>query len=213
MPPLGSPEALVRIHGYPVSTWTRTLRMTCAEKGLAYELVPVPYGSEEHGALHPFRRIPILEVGETVIFETLASTGYVDEAFDGPSLQPADPARRATMRTWMGVCGDYLFRQVVRGIPRDRTPTDEELGTAREALGRAESFLGEEGGSIVDGEGASAASAFLVGDTVSLADLYLAPQLANCCEKAPEILAELPRLTAWLATIEQRPSFTTTEPG
>ena len=94
--------------------------MTCAEKGLAYELVPVRYGSEEHGALHPFRRMPILEVGETVIFETLAATGYVDEAFDGPSLQPADPAGRAAMRTWMGVCGDYLFRQVVRGIPRDR---------------------------------------------------------------------------------------------
>ena len=205
MPPLGSPEALVRIHGYPVSTWTRTLRMTCAEKSLAYELVPVPYGSEEHGALHPFRRIPILEVGETVIFETLAATGYVDEAFDGPSLQPADPARRATMRTWMGVCGDYLFRQVVRGIPRDRTPTDEERGAAREALGRAESILGEKGSG---GDGA-----FLVDGNLSLADLYLAPQLANCREKAPEVLAELPRLTAWLATIEQRPSFTTTEPG
>src|ERR1700709_639951 len=66
--------------------------MTCAEKSLAYELVPVPYGSEEHGALHPFRRIPILEVGETVIFETLAATGYVDEAFDGPSPPPAGAA-------------------------------------------------------------------------------------------------------------------------
>ena len=78
------PDALIRIHGYPISTWTRTLRMTCAEKGLTYELVPVRYGSEEHGALHP-----------------------------GP--------------------------------------------------------------------------AFLVGDALSLADLYLAPQLANCREKAPEL--------------------------
>lgn len=192
-------DAPIRIHGYPVSTWTRTLRMTCAEKGVAYELVPVRYGSEEHGALHPFRRMPILEIGETVIFETLAATGYIDEAFDGPSLQPADPAGRAAMRTWMGVCGDYLFRQVVRGIPRDRTPTDEELSVARKALGRAESMLGDEG-------------TFLAGDALSLADLYLAPQLANCREKAPEILAEHPRLTGWLETIEQRPSFTSTEP-
>jgi glutathione S-transferase len=193
-------DAPIRIHGYPVSTWTRTLRMTCAEKGLAYELIPVPYGGEEHGALHPFRRIPILEVGETVIFETLAATGYVDEAFDGPSLQPADVAGRARMRTWMGVCGDYLFRQVVRGIPRDRTPSAEEMETAREALDRAESILGEAG-------------TFLVGDSVSLADLYLAPQLANCREKAPDLLAEHPCLTTWLAKIEQRPSFTATEPG
>ena len=193
-------DAPIRIHGYPVSTWTRTLRMTCAEKGLAYELVPVRYGSEEHGALHPFRRMPILEIGETAIFESLAATGYIDEAFDGPSLQPTDPIGLATMRTWMGICGDYLFRQVVRGIPRDREPTAEELGVAREALGRAESMRGDE-------------SAFLVGEALTLADLYLAPQLANCREKAPDVLAEMPRLTRWLATIEQRPSFTSTEPA
>jgi glutathione S-transferase len=199
MPPTETAEAPVRIHGYPVSTWTRTLRMTCAEKGLAYELVPVRYGSEGHGALHPFRRMPILEIGETVIFETLAATGYVDEAFDGPSLQPGDPAGRAAMRTWMGVCGDYLFRQVVRGIPRDRTPSAEESEVAREALGRAESILDDE-------------SAYLVGEAPTLADLYLAPQLANCREKAPELLAEHPRLTSWLGTIEQRPSFTSTAP-
>lgn len=199
MAPMGRAEALIRIHGYAISTWTRTLRMTCVEKGLEYELVPVRYGSEEHGALHPFRRMPILEVGETVIFETLAATGYVDEAFAGPSLQPGDVVGRAAMRTWMGVCGDYLFRQVVRGIPRDRAPSEEEMGVAREALGRAESMLGDEG-------------AYLVGESLSLADLYLAPQLANCREKAPELLAEMPRLTSWLAAIETRPSFTSTEP-
>lgn len=203
MAPVGQVDRLIRIHGFPISTWTRTLRMTCVEKELAYELVPVRYGSEEHGALHPFRRMPILEVGETVIFETLAATGYVDEAFPGPSLQPADVDGRAAMRTWMGVCGDYLFRQVVRLIPRDREPSAEELETAREALQRAESIFDREG----DGEGS-----FLVGDAVTLADLYLAPQLANCREKAPDLLAEMPRLTNWLARIETRPSFTSTEP-
>jgi glutathione S-transferase len=203
MAPLGQAEALIRIHGYPISTWTRTLRMTCVEKELAYELVPVRYGSEGHGTLHPFRRMPILEVGETIIFETLAATGYVDEAFAGPSLQPADVDQRAAMRTWMGVCGDYLFRQVVRGIPRDRTPSDEEMGAARETLGRAESILDR---------GSTGEGPFLVGDALCLADLYLAPQLANCREKAPDLLAEMPRLTRWLATIETRPSFTSTEP-
>jgi glutathione S-transferase len=163
--------------------------------------VPVRYGSEEHGALHPFRRMPILEVGETVVFETLAATGYIDEAFAGPSLQPGDVDGRAAMRTWMGVCGDYLFRQVVRGIPRDRTTSEEEMSVAREALQRAESIFDRAG------EGA-----FLVGDALTLADLYLAPQLANCREKAPDLLAEMPRLTDWLARIETRPSFTSTEP-
>jgi glutathione S-transferase len=53
---------------------------------------------------------------------------------------------------------------------------------------------------------------FLVGDALTLADLYLAPQLANCREKAPDLLAEMPRLTSRLAAIESRPSFISTEP-
>jgi glutathione S-transferase len=130
-------DAPIRIHGYPISTWTRTLRMTCAEKGVDHELVPVAYGTDAHGVLHPFRRMPILEVGEVIVFETLAATGYVDETFDGPALQPADAAGRAAMRTWMGVCGDYLPRQVVRAIPRTaRRPRRSWTVPARRSAGR-----------------------------------------------------------------------------
>jgi glutathione S-transferase len=98
----------VRIHGHPISTWVRTVRMTCIEKHIDHELVRIAYGSAEHRALHPFGRIPIIEYGETVIFETLAITGHLDEAFPGPALQPEGHAARARMRTWMGLCTDYL---------------------------------------------------------------------------------------------------------
>jgi glutathione S-transferase len=183
----------VRIHGSPRSTWTRTVTMTCIEKGIDHELVPIDYGSDAHGALHPFRRMPVIEVGTTVIFETLAITGHLDEAFAGPALQPDGHLERAGMRTWMGLCGDYLFRDVVRAIPRDRTPTAEELATARLALGRAEALM--------------AGDAFLAGDAVTLADLYLAPQLANCAEKAPQLLEDLAALGAWAARMAERESF------
>jgi glutathione S-transferase len=189
----------VRIHGYPISTWTRTARMTCVEKGLAYELVRVPYGTEEHGELHPFRRIPILEVGGLFVVETLAIVGYLDEAFPGPSLQPADPIRRARMRTWMGVCADYLWRDVVRGLPRDTPPTEEQIATARTAFERAEALF-------IPGP-------FLLGDELSLADLYLAPQVTNCLEKAPEVLDGLEGVGDWWATMRERDSVTTTEPS
>ena len=52
--------------------------MTCIEKGIEHELVPVAVGSAEHGALRP------------------------------------------RMRTWMELCSDYVFRDVVRAIPRRR---------------------------------------------------------------------------------------------
>jgi glutathione S-transferase len=193
-------DELARIHGYPISTWTRTVRMTCVEKGIEYELVPVAYGSDEHGLLHPFRRMPILEVGGMTVFETLAATGYLDEAFDGPALQPADPLGRVAMRTWMGVSGDYVFRDVVRTVPRGRAASEEELATARLTLGRVEELV------------AGGAGPFLAGPDLTLADLYLAPQIANCAEKAPELLVPLTAIGAWLARIAERESFRQTIP-
>lgn len=69
---------IVRIHGYTVSTWTRTARMTCIEKDVAYELVPVTRGSAEHVALHPYMRMPILDHGETTIFDCAGAHARVD---------------------------------------------------------------------------------------------------------------------------------------
>jgi glutathione S-transferase len=186
------------LHGFARSTWTRTARMACVEKGIEYELVPVSYGSEEHGELHPFRRMPILEIDGRMIFETLAITGHLDEAFDGPALQPETHDERLRMRTWMGVCADYLFRDVVRGIPRDRPATETELSAARAAL------LGADG--MLEGDG------FLAGESVSLADLYLAPQLANCREKAPELLGGLEGLARFMTIMGERESFRLTQP-
>ena len=97
------------------------------------------------------------------------------------------------MRMWMSLCGDYLDRDVVRTIPRDRAPTDAELATARTALERADRLVPRDG--------------FLAGDAITLADLYLAPQLANCEEKAPALLAEFGGLVAWLRLIAVRESF------
>jgi glutathione S-transferase len=167
--------------------------MTCVEKGIPYELVPIDRGSDSHGALHPFRRMPILETEGTIIFESLAVTGHLDEAFPGPALQPAGHAGRALMRTWMSVCADYLFGDVVRTVPRGRPITPEERTTARTALELAEELI-EPG-------------PFLAGDALTLADLYLAPQIANCLEKEPELLEGLDGLNSWLRFISARDSF------
>jgi glutathione S-transferase len=138
--------------------------------------------------------MPILELDDGgLIIETLAITGYLDEAFPGPTLQPGGIAERVRMRTWMAITGDYLFRDVVRSIPRDRPPTSAELTIARTALERAEQLVGE--------------GPYLAGRAVSLADLYLAPQLANCREKAPGLLDGLEALGAWETRVSRRESF------
>ena len=188
----------VQIFGFSISTWTRTACMTCIEKGVEYELLPIDRGSPAHRELHPFGRMPILRAGGVTIPESLAITGYLDEAFPGPALQPAEPEARARMRTWMGICGDYLFRDIVRGIPRGRAADEEQLVKALSALAAAEALVGD--------------GPFLVGESLTLADLYLAPQIANCLEKAPSLLEGLDGLNRWTERITTRPSFTATAP-
>ena len=167
--------------------------MTCVEKGVEYELVPLARGSAEHAAMHPFSRMPILEHDGRIITETLAITSYIDEAFDGRTLQPLDLDGRTRMREWLSRCADYGFRDVVRTLPRTRVPTAEELSTAGTVLERLDSLLGTE--------------PYLVGTEVTLADLYLAPQVSNAREKAPELLAPLAALDGWFERMTARKSF------
>ena len=182
----------LRLHGYLFSTFTRTAAMACIEKGVPYDLVPIAYGSAEHAALHPFVRIPVLEHGDTVVRETLAITSHIDEAYDGPSLQPAQGPARTRMLEWLSLCSDYVYRDVVRGLPRKRPPTEDELGAARRALERVDSMID---------------APLLAGESLSLADLYLAPQISNAREKVPEVLASLDATEAWFAKLAERESF------
>ncbi len=184
------------IKGFPVSTWVRTACMAAVEKGVDYELLPLEYGSDAHLALHPFAKMPVLQHGGKVIAESLAIVNYIDEAFEGPALQPSEEDGRVLMWEWMSLCSDYVYRQVVRGVPRNRRASAEELATAALVLGRVDSRLG--GGP------------FLCGERITLADLYLAPQVSNAREKAPELLDPLAGLRAWLERIERRPSFQVT---
>jgi glutathione S-transferase len=186
----------VRIHGFLLSTWVRTACMTCVEKGVEYDLVPLNRGSEEHVAMHPFTRMPVLEHDSRFIIEALAVVGYIDEAFDGPALQPADVDGRTRMREWLSICADYVYRDVVRTIPRDRAPSEEELQRARAVLERVDTLL----------EGAP----FVLGDQITLADIYLAPQVSNAREKAPELLVSLDAIDRWATGIAERDSFKVT---
>jgi glutathione S-transferase len=56
-------------------------------------------------------------------------------------------------------------------------------------------------------DGLVGAGSFLVGETLTLADLYLAPQVSNCREKAPELLDGLVTLAAWADRMAARDSF------
>lgn len=204
------------LHGYRPSVYVRVARLALAEKGVAYDQVEVnPFVADpppEYLALQPFNRVPTLVHDGFVLYETGAITRYVDRAFAGPALQPADPRALARMDQIIGIVDSYAYWPLVRqvyvhavGLPRrgqagDPKEIADGLAAAAKGLGALEGLLAD--------------AAFLVGPALSLADLHLLPMIAYFAE-APEgaaLLARHPRLDNWFARLKTRPSFAATDP-
>ncbi|NNG05081.1 MAG: glutathione S-transferase family protein [Inquilinus sp.] len=185
----------IEIHGFAQSSYVRTARMVCIEKGVPHELVPLDFQSEAHRALHPFLRMPVLRAGDLVLYETLAIASYLDESRDGPALQPGDALGRARMLQWISASMDYVHGTLLRPFLTVETLSAEQRAAARgnlEVVDRA----------LADGP-------YLLGAQFTLADLFLAP-MVGFAESRPEFaeLSEgLDGLAAWRETIWTRDSF------
>jgi glutathione S-transferase len=98
----------MKIYGHPMSTCTRKVLMTLAEKGQEAQLVTVDVfkgeqKSPENTARQPFGQIPSIDDDGFVLYESRAIARYLDEKLSGPKLTPADPKARAKMEQWISV--------------------------------------------------------------------------------------------------------------
>ena len=205
------------LHGYHYSVYNRIARLALEEKGVAYERVEVnPFAPDRPAAylsLHPFGRVPTLVHGEFVLYETGAITRYVDRAFPGPALQPADPKALARMDQIVGVVDSYTYWPFVRqvfahGVFRPRMGHDGDQEEVAKGLDAAPKVLDAL-------EALAADDAWLVGPSLSLADLHLGAMMAYFppSPRGAALLATRKRLAAWWRRVEARPSILTTDPG
>lgn len=194
------------LYGYDSSVYVRIVRLTLAEKGVACDYVRVASfdGSEkypENEGLHPFRRVPVFEHDGFRLHEARAIAEYIEDAFEGPKLMPADPLKRAVVRQVVSVYDNYCHGPWVQALVTERLfpgpsgPVAERIENALEDARHAARVvdrlvtLREDGG-------------------MTLADLHLAPgvhYLAQTPEGA-EILADCANLRAWWAAMSARPS-------
>jgi len=202
------------VHSIPGSPFGRSALAMLEEKGASYRFSPVAPGtmrSPEHLARHPFGRVPVLQHGEFMLYETQAILRYLDRVLPSPALTSADPRRAARMDQVMNVNDWYLFHGVgnvigfhrvvgprVMGLKPDEAAIEAAMPKARTVFEELARLLGEQ--------------AFFTGETISLADLLVAPGVGFFTQ-TPE-WAELgvphQNLVAWLSRMEARPSFKAT---
>lgn len=182
---------MLTIIGSFVSPYVRKVLACLNLKGLAYEVDPITpfFGNDEFERLSPLRRIPVLIDGDVTISDSSVICAYLDEAYPGHPLLPANPADRARAR-WLEEFGDtrlgdlfiwsLFYQKVVRplvwGEPTDEARVRQAL---EEGIPAALDYLERE----------LPESGFLFGD-IGLADIAIASFFRNAAyagfEPAPE---------------------------
>jgi glutathione S-transferase len=87
--------------GGPQSNYVWTCRIALAEKGVPYTLTATMPHTPVADATHPLGKIPSLRHGDVTLCESRAICGYIDRAFAGPPLLPADPVGAARAEQWI----------------------------------------------------------------------------------------------------------------
>jgi len=203
------------LFGAAYSVYVRIARLALAEKGVPYRLEEVDIFAEggppaDYLARHPFGRIPAFEHEGFRLYESGAITRYVDEAFPGPALQPAEPKARARVNQAISILDSYAYRTLVWDIYVERMRAAENGRVTDEAriaaaLPRAETCLGAL-------EALMAEDAWLAGPALSLADLHAAPIFAYAV-MAPEgrtLVERHARIARWWEKMAGRPSMAAT---
>ena len=169
-----------------------------AEKGVAFERVNVDLANKPDWflAISPLGKVPLLQVGDAVIFESAVIVEYLEETQPNP-LHPADPLKRADHRAWMEFGSSILM-----DLWSFYTATDDATlqGKATLIAGkfeRLEQRLGE--GPYFDGA------------RFSLVDAVFGPvfRYFDTFDRIADfgILANKPKLAAWRHALTQRPSI------
>jgi glutathione S-transferase len=203
----------VTLYGPAMSTYVRAARMACAEKGISHALEEVDFRAEDYRRLHPFNKVPALRHGDFTLFETEAICRYVDRAFSGPALQPADTKALARMDQWMSAINDYVYPVMIEEIVWERLVVPMEGGQPDEAkIAAAMPKLADH---VAIFERTLKDSPFLAGEAVSLADLALFPILVyvKATPEGQEALKKAPALVAWFKRMAARPSAAATDPA
>ena len=169
------------------------------EKGVAFERINIDLANKPDWfrAISPLGKVPLLKVGDTVIFESVVILEYLEETQQGP-LHPADPLQRAEHRSWIEFGSTILNDIWAFYTAADEAALQAKTRTLTEKFERLEHRLGD--GHYFDGA------------RFSLVDAVFGPvfRYFDAFDRIADfgILADKPKVAAWRRALAQRPSIT-----
>lgn len=194
------------------SAWR--VRIALHFKGIPFERRVVNLnkegGGEQHAAefdaLNPLRQVPVLipdDSGRTIA-QSMAIIAYLEERFPTPPLLPTDPWLRARAR--------QLAEMVNSGIQplQNLYVLDHAQSKGADRNEWARHFIAR-GLAALEAASQETEGTFLIGDALTIADVYLIPQLYNARRWSVDV-APYPTLLRVEASCASLPAFVAAHP-
>jgi glutathione S-transferase len=204
----------MKLYYHPASPFARKTRLAAALLGIELETEKVDLfagggQTPDFLKLNPQGKVPTLTDGDFSLWESNAIVQYLaSQAAESP-LWPDDARGRADVlrwqfwesSSWAPACMVYVYEHILKSMLRRGDPDAEELKKGEEKFHRCAKLLNDH----------LAKHSWLVGDSMTLADISVAPPLMYA-ESAKYPLAGYDHIRTWFDKIRQLPAWAETEP-
>lgn len=212
--------------------------LAALEKGVPFEsryvdMLAFEQHSPAYLEINPAGTLPAMVHDGVLVPESTAMAEYIDAAFPGPPLRPADPFERWRMRWWCRFLDQFVGPSIsmlgwsffVGPAVRNRDPAElaariEQIPLKERRIAWSKAIFGkfspeelaESGRRIAFGvrqaEEALAARAWLAGNSYSVADIAGFNMMGGLPVMSAELVndTQTPHLMEWLRTIYERPA-------
>jgi len=201
----------MKLYGYWRSSSTWRVRTAVAYKGLQVEHVRVNLrAGEQHQPGYvlksPAHTIPLLELEDgRCISQSMAILAYLEEAYPTPSLLPLDPVHRAWAREMAELVNSGIQPlqnlQVLKRVKQELHGDDAAWAAHWIAQGL----------SALEVLAVQRAGTFSIGESLSLADMFIVPQLYNARRFGADV-SHFPTLLRVEAACLALPAFQVAHP-
>lgn len=188
----------LRLVSHHLCPYVQRAAIALAEKGAPFERVRIDLADKPDWfrAISPLGKVPLLLVGDEVLFESSVICEYVEETAPGARLHPDDPLERARHRAWMEFGSSILNDIAGFYSAPDASAFEAKRQAIRDRLARVEAGFGR--------------GPWFGGAAFSLVDAAFGPifRYFDAFEAAGigGFLDGLPALAAWRERLAARPS-------
>jgi len=199
---------MYRLYHYPLSPFSRKVRLVLAEKGIEVELIEERYWEErpEFLRMNPSGKVPILKTDTITLGESSAICEYLDEIHPEPALIPTDIEKRAETRRLASWFDDKFYHEVTLNLLGERTmkkimgkgyPESKNIKAGSKSIRYHMKYMEY----LLDRR------RWLAGDRMTIADFSAAAQI-SCLDYISDVdWNSYDLVKEWYSKIKSRPAF------